>query len=420
MTVILFPEPSRATTAFATPLPAAPTPKRILALDGGGVRGMITICFLEEMEALLRRRHNRPDMVLANYFDLIGGTSVGSILATMLALGWNMARVRKEFDRMCPKVFSRRFGLGFILPKFSVGQLNHFLAKHIGDMPLDDTRLMTRLAIVTKRLDTGSAWVLTNNPASEWWDDKPETGHVGNRRYRVASLLRASTAAPTYFWPEKIRIAETIDGQIVDGLFVDGGLTPHNNPALLLFMTAAIKGYRADGNDAITAADGTLGNVGRTWELGEDKLLIISVGTGDFRFKIRTDSWGRYLAIMFGGRALMGMMADNQTFVLKTLQWLSRPRTHWPINGEVGNLADDELFTACGAPGPMFSFSRYDVKLEANWLKTELDRGYFGRARLERMQKLDNVTELFTYNQIGKQAAKMQVDDADFPACFDR
>ena len=69
------------------------TTKRILALDGGGVRGIVTLAFLELMEHQLREELGRPNLVLADHFDLIGGTAVGSIIATILALGWPMEKV---------------------------------------------------------------------------------------------------------------------------------------------------------------------------------------------------------------------------------------------------------------------------------------------------------------------------------------
>jgi patatin-like phospholipase/acyl hydrolase len=74
-----------------------PGPKRILALDGGGTRGVITLAFLAEIEATLQTKLGRGDeFVLADYFDMIGGTSVGSILATMLALGWRVETIEED------------------------------------------------------------------------------------------------------------------------------------------------------------------------------------------------------------------------------------------------------------------------------------------------------------------------------------
>ena len=62
-------------------------PKRILALDGGGARGLLTLGVLGELEKELARRSGDANKFrLAHYFDLIGGTSTGSIIATTLAL----------------------------------------------------------------------------------------------------------------------------------------------------------------------------------------------------------------------------------------------------------------------------------------------------------------------------------------------
>ena len=65
---------------------SAPGPKRLLAIDGGGIRGVIALDLLARIEAELRAETGRPDMVLADFFDYIAGTSTGAIIAT--ALSW--------------------------------------------------------------------------------------------------------------------------------------------------------------------------------------------------------------------------------------------------------------------------------------------------------------------------------------------
>ena len=57
------------------------SPKRILALDGGGIRGILTLEYLGLIEDMLKSRSGRNDFRLSDYFDLIGGTSTGSIIA---------------------------------------------------------------------------------------------------------------------------------------------------------------------------------------------------------------------------------------------------------------------------------------------------------------------------------------------------
>jgi patatin-like phospholipase/acyl hydrolase len=57
-----------------------PGGRHILALDGGGVRGAITVAFLERIESILSQSEGRR-VRLGDYFHLVGGTSTGSVIA---------------------------------------------------------------------------------------------------------------------------------------------------------------------------------------------------------------------------------------------------------------------------------------------------------------------------------------------------
>ena len=84
---------------------AKPDPKRILSLDGGGIRGVLSLGFLERIEAILRERYGQPDLRLCDYFDLIGGTSTGAIIATGLALGMDVAEVKQCYLDIGHRIF---------------------------------------------------------------------------------------------------------------------------------------------------------------------------------------------------------------------------------------------------------------------------------------------------------------------------
>ena len=83
-------------------------PKRLLALDGGGIRGVLTLEILSEMEDLLRRELGRDDsFVLADYFDYIGGTSSGAVIAAGLALGLPVNDIRVLYATRGAEMFDK-------------------------------------------------------------------------------------------------------------------------------------------------------------------------------------------------------------------------------------------------------------------------------------------------------------------------
>ena len=138
-----------------------PGPKRVLALDGGGVRGAITVAFLERIEALLSQHYGRP-VRLGDHFHLVGGTSTGSIIAGALALGFSAAQVKDIYTRLAPLAFVRKKrSIPVFQPKFDVRGLRGEIEKIVGDLELQSDHLITGLCVVTKRIDTGS-------PQSPW------------------------------------------------------------------------------------------------------------------------------------------------------------------------------------------------------------------------------------------------------------
>jgi uncharacterized protein len=280
-------------------------PKRILSLDGGGTKGIIEIAFLERIESLLASRTSNPtEFRLCHYFDLIGGTSTGAIIATALALGMTAAEVKTLYFRLAQKIFRKPwFGIPGFAPRFHARGLGKVLLEVLGERPLESEDLKTGLAIIAKRLDTGSPWVLTNNPRSKFWNDPDDaaTGkvlHIGNRHYRVREVLRASTAAPYYFSPKKIRIVETEP----EGLFVDGSVSPYNNPSLQLFMLAGIKGY------------------GFNWAIDKEKLLLVSIGAGGRQPRLDPVKGLKMAPVALAIHALQGMSWDTQVQALQLLQ----------------------------------------------------------------------------------------------------
>ena len=96
-------------------------PKRILAIDGGGVRGILSLHILREIEMFIRDRTGDPYALLCDYFDLIGGTSTGSVIAGTLACGKDVAHTETLYRDLAGKVFEHTlFRQGIFRPKAGV------------------------------------------------------------------------------------------------------------------------------------------------------------------------------------------------------------------------------------------------------------------------------------------------------------
>jgi len=80
-----------------------------LALDGGGLRGVLTVAMLKRIEDILREKTGSGETFrLSDYYDLIGGTSTGSIIAAGLALGMSVEEVRRHYFTLGKQVSSLR------------------------------------------------------------------------------------------------------------------------------------------------------------------------------------------------------------------------------------------------------------------------------------------------------------------------
>jgi hypothetical protein len=394
-----------------------PGPKRVLALDGGGVRGALTVAFLERIETLLEARYG-ADVRLGNHVDLVGGTSTGAVIAGALALGYRTAQVKDFYLKLAPYAFKRqRWAIPVLQAKFDARGLRSQIEDVVGNRELSSPDLITGFCIITKRMDTGSPWIISNNPRAPYWEDG--NGYIGNKHYPLVNLVRASTAAPHFFDPELLPISQNlavlpdsvakplnvpwparafntvlehiglrkkvkIDPNVY-GLFVDGGVTPHNNPSLALFNMATMSPFNIN------------------WPRGPDKLTIVSLGTGTFRPRLSYESLGfaRFTKLAF--HALISLMSDTETLVLTMMQWMGESPQPWLINSEIGTLAND-----APSGGKMFRFLRYDVRLEKEWLAREIDYNATDDL-LIRLRGMDDPGLVHVLYEIGHRAAEKQV-----------
>ena len=285
--------------------------KRILALDGGGIRGAITLGYLEQIEKILQKRHNNVNLRLCDYFDLIGGTSTGSIIAGGLAIGMSATEIKDLYNKLGKKIFSRKATIFKRLSyKFQTKALERELKKIFGEMTMDSDQLKTGFCVITKRADTGSTWPIFNHPDGKYFKYTKD--------YLVRQVIRASTAAPTYFKPEVIDIG---NGQ--KGAFVDGGVSMHNNPAFQLFLIATLKSYQIN------------------WKSDHKNLMIVSVGTGQWENNESIDLITNNKLWDWAGGVISMLMRDATAMNEMLLQYFSNSPTSKIIDRELGDLKDD-------------------------------------------------------------------------------
>jgi uncharacterized protein len=71
--------------------------KKLLAIDGGGIRGVLALEILEKIENPLRPKAINTTFRLAHYFDYIAGTSTGGIIAAGLSMGMSVSEIKNFY-----------------------------------------------------------------------------------------------------------------------------------------------------------------------------------------------------------------------------------------------------------------------------------------------------------------------------------
>jgi len=183
----------------------------ILTIDGGGIRGYFSAYLLERIQQEL-------NIDFSGYFDLIAGTSTGSIIAAALATDYPIEEVTKIYKEKGNNIFKPKcFSFGGILKaKYSKKCLIEELEKVFFDKTLSDTN--TRLLIPAIDLINSQVHVFKSNYLDEF---------VRDVNVPIKDAVLASCSAPTYFKPT------TID----PFLLADGGLWA-NDPSLVSYVEA--------------------------------------------------------------------------------------------------------------------------------------------------------------------------------------
>jgi hypothetical protein len=316
--------------------------KRILAIDGGGIRGIFALQILSRIEELFRREQNRPELVLADVFDMFAGTSTGAIIATLLSWGKTAAEIEKLYVNYSAAMFCREKWFHRLRCKYRADAISKFFREHLseddsGQSPalLGSKRLRTKLLMVMRNASTGGTWIVTNHPDSPFNDSSQLNCDL---KLPLWQLLRATTAAPTFFPPEQIAVGEH------SFLFVDGAVTPFANPALIAVLTATMPQYRI------------------CWPTGRDSMHVISVGTGLFHARLppknadRINYWDQ---LRFVIPAIVTTTSIEQDL---TCRIMGDCVYGHPLDVVIGDLEAPSLFAQ---NEQKFTYVRYDQALDA-------------------------------------------------------
>ncbi|OXA83358.1 patatin-like phospholipase family protein [Flavobacterium columnare] len=236
---------------------------RILSLDGGGIRGIITCVILKYIEEQLQKEDN-PNAKIGNYFDLIAGSSTGGLLACFLLHPDNsnqaLFSVNKAMDlyqKEGGKIFNTSFWEGIFNP---FGLFNEKISQKNIEKELDIIFGKTELKKLIKPCLITS-YDIHQRKAKFFCSHE---AHTDLENFYVKDVCRATSAAPTYFEPAKIK---SLYGQ--EFTLIDGGVYA-NNPALCAFAEASKIPFSK-----------ILNNPNKVDYPEVKDLIIVSIGTGE-------------------------------------------------------------------------------------------------------------------------------------------
>ena len=347
-------------------------PRKLLALDGGGIRGVITLEVLAKIESELQQKLGRgDDFLLADYFDYVAGTSTGAIIATLVALGYSVDDIRAFYIKSGSEMFHKARLWERFKTKFRDDKLAKMLTDIIGaDTLFGSDKLRSLLMIVLRNATTDSPWPLSNNPKAKY-NLAGATGR--NAELKLWQLVRASTAAPTYFPPEVIHVGDK------EFVFVDGGVTMYNNPAFQLFLMATSEPYRL------------------CWETGVDKMLIVSVGTGASA-NANSNLSPEEMNLLYNAgtipSALMAAALHEQDFLCRVF---GKCLAGDVLDREIGDVIGQGIKDV----PKLFTYVRYNAELS----REGLDALGLKQISPEHVQQMDSVDHISEMQEVGRAVA---------------
>lgn len=401
------------------------TVKRLLSIDGGGIRGIIAAEILCKIEDTLKKHNSKKYHCLSDYFDFISGTSTGSILATGLATGMSAYELLEIYKDKGKEIFTKdqhnwkqflnsldsqnwlRKVPGWLIPskeKLLGELLNQYTAKNLEEelqktfidakgqqLTLGSSELKTNLMVVTKNVTTGKPCFFVNNTKREPYQPikkNPYLEFETDPTIPLWDIVRASSAAPTFFPPHSFEV----NGKPYE--FIDGGVSEFNNSSFQLFLMSVLPEF------------------GLSWDSGPDKILLVSIGTGFSTSAIPFNQASNYNNLNWAKFTISDLMEDanlEQNLILKLISE-QRSKGHSTEKKQDNILFDKKLLSYC----------RFTTSFEG-WRFNQLKKyGLPNNLDPNKVKGMDCVDQIEELSQIGKAVAEEQFDLQLFDGFLDK
>jgi hypothetical protein len=338
---------------------------------------------LARIERVLRDETGDPELVLGDWFDYVGGTSTGAIIAGAVAIGLPVSRIQQLYRENMRAIFTRAGLFHLVRARYDEAGIESVLRREFGDQrTLGSPDLRCLLLLGMRNTSTGSPWPVSSNPEGKYNQRRDDEGpRVSNLDLPLWQLIRASSAAPTFFVPEEVAVG----GRTF--VFSDGAVTTLNNPALQLVLMATLPAYH-------------LG-----WPTGRDELLLVSVGTGGserLQIDLRAEDLNLLSYASQVPEALIHSAAVQNDYLCRVLgECRAGPR----LDNELGDLVGGAGLMA----EPLFSYVRYDAETHPASLE-ELGVGHLSPESLDRLDGVDFIEEMCEFGR----AISTRVEPAHF------
>lgn len=220
---------------------------RILSIDGGGMKGIISAMVLERLEELLRMYSGNEMAAVSDYFDMIGGTSTGAIITALLLAPdengmakYSAADIVALYKEHGKEIFQKRplypintlFGL--FGTRYKTNRFEEVLDQYLKGLTLEDMR---KECIFTAYNTANRKATFFSSVSRKKWE---------RENYQIKDIVLASTAAPTYFPPKQI-----YHEYCRNNCYIDGGVFANNPTLCVLVESLKLKNHASIGETMV-------------------------------------------------------------------------------------------------------------------------------------------------------------------------